>query len=495
MELDPNVCYRIIQARDARFDGKFFIAVTTTGVYCRPICPARTPKRENVQFFLCAASAEAAGFRPCKRCRPETAPGTPAWNGTSTTVATALRLVGSGFLDEHSVKQLADRLGLGERHVRRLFVEHVGVAPNAIAQSRRAHFAARMLRDTQFPVAHAALSAGFGSIRQFNDVFRSVFGEPPRAFRKPGNAPRGASSARRAFSESAQHVITLSLSYRPPLAWDQLISFLEKRAISGVEEVERSSYRRSISLGRAMGTFEIKPSRSGKNELDVALRGIEPAMLGRAVRRIRRMFDLDADPIAITGHLCRDARLAPLVNAVPGMRLPLTWEPFEAVVRAVIGQQISVAGAVTILGRIAEGHGRHIDGGGTIKRVFPTASDISRADVSGLGAPTSRARCLKEIARALIGNRLRLDGSQQPPKVESDLRSVPGIGPWSAQYISLRGLGEPDAFPESDLGILKALDELGYPADRSRRLEMIDRLSPWRGYAAIYLWHALARGG
>ena len=495
MELDPNVCYRIIQARDARFDGKFFIAVTTTGVYCRPICPARTPKRENVQFFLCAASAEAAGFRPCKRCRrrllparrPGTGPRQPlprrcaSWEADSwTSIPSSSSRTGSG-----SVSAMCGAFSWSTWALRRTPLRNPAarISPRACSVIRNSP-----LRTRRSARGSAASASSTTCFEAFSASLRA-------RFEKPGNAPRGASSARRAFSESAQHVITLSLSYRPPLAWDQLISFLEKRAISGVEEVERSSYRRSISLGRAMGTFEIKPSRSGKNELDVALRGIEPAMLGRAVRRIRRMFDLDADPIAITGHLCRDARLAPLVNAVPGMRLPLTWEPFEAVVRAVIGQQISVAGAVTILGRIAEGHGRHIDGGGTIKRVFPTASDISRADVSGLGAPTSRARCLKEIARALIGNRLRLDGSQQPPKVESDLRSVPGIGPWSAQYISLRGLGEPDAFPESDLGILKALDELGYPADRSRRLEMIDRLSPWRGYAAIYLWHALARGG
>ena len=495
MEFDRDVFYRIIEARDARFDGKFFTAVTTTGIYCRPICAARTPKPENVTFFFCAASAEAAGFRPCKKCRPETAPGTPAWNGTSTTVTTALRLVGSGFLDEHSVKQLADRLGLGERHVRRLFVEHVGVAPNAIAQSRRAHLAACILRDTELLVAYVALSAGFGSIRQFNAVFRSIFGEPPRAFRKRGRFSRGASSARSASAASARQLITLSLAYRPPLPWEHLILFLAKRAISGVEEVEQESYRRSISLGRATGTLEVRPSKTGKNELAVSLSGMEPAVLGRAVRRIRRMFDLDADPLAIANHLSRDERLAPLVSGVPGMRLPLTWDPFEAVVRAVLGQQISVAGAVTIAGRIAERHGRRIDGGGTITRVFPTASDISRADFSGIGMPVSRARCLTEVARAVVGKKLRLDGSEQPRKVESDLRCIPGIGPWSAQYVALRGLGEPDAFPESDLGIVKALDALGYPADRSQRKEMTDHLAPWRGYAALYFWHSLARGG
>ncbi len=491
MDLDPEVCYRIIQARDARFDGRFFTAVPSTGVYCRPICPARTPKRENARFFPCAASAEAAGFRPCKRCRPEATPGTPAWNGASTTVNTALRLVGSGFLDEHSIRALAERLGLGERHVRRLFVQQLGVAPNAIAQSRRAHLAACILHDTDLPVAHVALSAGFGSIRQFNDVFRGVFGVPPGSFRKlhGSSSPR-----RRPKAPDGAHSITVSLSYRPPYAWDQVLAFLRRRAILGVEEVTDSSYRRSISIGNVTGILSVQPSGRGKNELDVSLRGIEPAMLGHAVRRVRRMFDLDADPLAIAEHLSRDERLAPIVSAFPGMRLPLTWDAFEAVARAVVGQQISVSAAITILGRLAQRSGRSIDCG-TITRVFPTPRNVARADLSGMGIPGSRLRCLVAAARAIIGRTLNLDGSVPPEETEMELQSIPGIGPWSARYVALRGLGEPDAFPESDLGIAKALDALGYPADRRRRQAQLSLLSPWQGYAAIYLWQALAQGG
>ena len=491
MELDPVTCYRVLQARDPRFDGKFFSAVTTTGIYCRPICPARTPRQENVRFFLCAASAEAEGFRPCKRCRPETAPGTPAWNGTSTTVSTALRLVGSGFLDEHSVAALAHRLGLGERHVRRLFLEHLGIAPNAIAQSRRAHFAARVLRDTDLPVAHVALSAGFGSIRQFNDVFRGVFGEPPGRFRK-----RRASSSprRRARAAGAGKAVTLSLSYRPPYAWDHLISFLRMRAIRGVEEVAESSYRRSVSVGRATGVLSVQRAGGGKNQLIVSVQGMEPAMLGSVVRRVRRMFDLDADPLAIAAHLSRDARLAPLVNAFPGLRLPLTWDPFEAMVRAILGQQISVAGAITIAGRLAERCGQDIAADGAITRVFPTPDALARADVSDLGVPAARAKCLTAVARALVGGKLSLDGSTPPESVAQQMLQIAGIGPWSAHYVALRGLGEPDAFPESDLGISKALDALGYAADRKTRKAEIDALSPWRGYAAIYLWNAIPKG-
>ncbi len=489
MELDPQVCYRIIQARDARYDGKFFTAVTTTGIYCRPICPARTPRRENVRFYLCAASAEADGFRPCKRCRPETAPGTPAWNGTSTTVASALRLIGSGFLDEHSVTQLADRLGMGERHLRRLFVECVGAAPNAIAQSRRAHFAARMLHDTDLPVSHVALSAGFGSIRQFNDVFRSVFGETPAALRKARSVP----SARRRSGTGRQ--ITLSLAYRPPFRWEQLIAFFARRAVSGVEDVTDEVYRRSVAIGRATGIIAVRPGPGDRNEVNVTIQGIEPALLGHAVRRIRRMFDLDADPLAIAGHLSSDARIRPLVAAASGVRLPLTWEPFEALVRAVLGQQISVAGAVTITGRLARQYGLPIDGDRTITRVFPGPAELAHADLGSLGMPASRARTLAEVSRAILERRLRLDGSMGPEELERALRSIPGIGPWSAQYVSLRGLGEPDAFPESDLGIRKALEALGYPSEPRARREALERLAPWRGYAALYLWQGVPAGG
>jgi AraC family transcriptional regulator, regulatory protein of adaptative response / DNA-3-methyladenine glycosylase II len=490
VDLDPDVCYSIIQAKDARYDGTFFTAVRSTGIYCRPVCRARTPKRENVRFYFCAASAEADGFRPCKRCRPETAPGTPAWSGTSTTVSCALRLVGDGFLDEHSVQDLADRLGMGERHLRRLFLEHLGAAPKALAQSRRAHFAARILSDTDLPISRVAHSAGFGSIRQFNDVFRRVFGEPPRSLRRTRSA-----SAQSRWPNKTGQSITLALAYRPPLRWEDLMTFLGKRAVSGVEEVTERAYRRSISIGRAKGILEVRPGRDGANQVTASVEGIEPAVLDQVVRRIRRMFDLDADPLSIAAHLSRDPRLAPLVRAAPGMRLPLTWDPFEAVVRAVLGQQVSVAGAVTIAGRLAQRYGRPIEGEATITRVFPSASELARADFSSIGIPSQRARTLAAVARATLDGLLLFDGSVAPEALDKDFQSIRGIGPWSADYVALRGLGQPDAFPESDLGIRKALDRLGYPSDRRQRKEAIARLSPWRGYAAIYLWKSLSAGG
>jgi len=496
-DLDANACYRIIQARDARFDGKFFTGVTSTGIYCRPICPARTPKRENVRFFSCAAAAEAAGFRPCKRCRPETAPGTPAWNGTATTVRSGLRLISSGFLDEHPVTELAAILGMGERHLRRLFVEHVGVAPAAVALSRRAHFAARMLKDTDLPVSQVAMSAGFGSIRQFNDVFRLVFGEPPGSVRRTHvQAPHHAHAAAR--GRRSARSVELSLAYRPPLQWERMLGFFQARAVRGVEEVTERSYRRAISIGAATGILEVTRRRGGGNTLSVSITGIEPALLGEAVRRVRRMFDLDADPLAIASHLKRDARLAPLVSAAPGTRIPVTWDPFEAAVRAIIGQQISVAGAITIAGRLAERCGRAVAdhlAAGTITRVFPGPAELAHADLSGLGLPGARARTIATIARAALSGSVRLDGYAPADVLFEQLVELPGIGPWTASYVALRGFGEPDAFPDTDLGIRKALDAHGYPRAASRRKAAIERLAPWRGYAAVYLWSSLSQGG
>jgi AraC family transcriptional regulator of adaptative response / DNA-3-methyladenine glycosylase II len=491
MLMDAEACYRIIQARDARFDGAFFTAVTSTGIYCRPICPARTPKREKVKFYEYAASAEAAGFRPCKRCRPETAPGTPAWNGTSTTVNRALRLIENGFLDEKPVNQLAAVLGMGERHLRRLFIEHLGVGPSAVAQSRRVHFAARIVRETDLPVSHAALSAGFGSIRQFNDVFLKTFGAPPSSVRKPHKRSSDARPGR--GSDGASRALTLTLSYRPPMQWKEMLSFFRKRAVRGVEIVTDRSYRRSLSVRGSIGMLEVSDSKSA-NSVDVSIEGIEPAGLGEVVRRVRRMFDLDADTHAIESHLLRDPLLAPIVAAAPGMRIPSTGDPFEAVVRAVLGQQISVAGAITLTGKLVERHGRPVEHGDGITRVFPGPSDLATADLTDMGIPGSRARTLAAVARAALEGSVNFDPGRSTDSIGQELEAVPGIGPWTVQYVALRGLGEPDAFPETDLVIRKALDALGYPKEKAARKEALSRLSPWRGYATLYLWKTM-RGG
>jgi len=305
---------------------------------------------------------------------------------------------------------------------------------------------------------------------------------------------RSPARTRRTTSRAAR-TITLTLSYRPPYAWDDVLAFFRKRAIRGVEEVTEHAYRRSISLGGSAGVLEVQRAARRENAVTVRLSGIEPALLGEAVRRVRRMFDLDADPKAIADHLSRDERLAPLVRKTPGMRIPATWDVFESAVRAVLGQQVSVAGAITIAGRLAERHGRAIDGEGSITRVFPGAAEIAHADVSRLGMPGSRASTLVTLARSALSGKLRTDGFAACEQLFEQLTAIPGIGPWSAQYIALRGQGEPDAFPDSDLGIRKALDSLGFPTRRGQRERALRALSPWRGYAAVYLWISLQKGG
>ncbi len=481
MELDAEVCYRIIESRDARFDGKFFTAVVTTGIYCRPICPARTPARASVRFYSCAAAAEAAGFRPCKRCRPETAPGTPAWNGTSGTVARGLRLIGEGYLDEHSIEELAGLLGMGARHLRRLFDEHVGAAPVAIAVSRRLHFASRLLRETSLPVTAVALGSGFGSVRRFNEAFRKVFAAPPSSMR---SARASAGRARR----SERPGVVLTLPYRPPYQWEPLIDFFRARSLPGVEEVTDRSYRRTIAAGGSTGLLEVRRLERG-NALEARIEGIPPSRLMRIVERVRRMFDLDADPEAIGRHLARDPGLAPLVERLPGLRVPGFWDLFETLARAIVGQQVSVSGARTTVGRLAERYGSRVQASedSALTLVFPSATRILEADLSSFGLPSARKRALKEAAH-LVASGFDPGGSLET--LVETLCALPGVGPWTANYAALRGAGEPDAFPESDLWIRKALRSLGCrtPAERA---ETTERWRPWRGYAAMYLWSRL----
>ncbi len=511
--LSDVACYRIIQARDARYDGSFFTGVLSTGIYCRPICAAPTPKPENVRFFSCAAAAEAAGLRPCRRCRPETAPGTPAWNGTTTTVNRALRLIGEGYLDEHPVDELAALLGMGPRHLARLFSVHLGASPIRLALSRRAHFAARLLKETNLGAAEIAFGAGFGSVRQFNSAFQKIFHAAPSQVRRAGAAGAdhgegkrssallaGPPEARAAHGASTQTLpmVSLTLAYRPPYPWEQVIGFYRLRAIPGIELVTDAFYRRSIAVEGSRGILEVRPRAT--NLLELRLTGIEPAHLKRIVDRVRRMFDLDADPIAIGAHLARDPRLAPLVAALPGIRIPGAWSPFEAAMRAVVGQQVSVAGARTALARLAERLGKRLAEpaqGDGIERLFPEPQAIAEADLSWFGAPESRKRSLRETARFFAASGERLLGALPIEEASEELVKLPGVGPWSAHYVALRGLGNPDAFPESDLILRRQLDALGIPKERGERERVFESWRPWRGYAATYLWtgRAQAKGG
>ncbi len=483
MEFDDAVYYRALATRDARFDGRFFVAVRTTGVYCRPICPARTPKRENVTFFSCAAAAEAAGFRPCRRCRPETSPGTPAWNGTSAVVSRALRLIEDGAVDDDTGEALAARVGLGERQLRRLFQKHLGASPAEIARARRLHFAKRLIDETTLGIAEVAISAGFRSIRQFNHSIRKTFGRSPRELRR-----RRAADVRGTEAANERGALTLRLSYRPPLEWRALLEFFRARATPGVELVDGECYRRTIAWGAVPGWIEVSPAGHGSY---LVLRAELPATYGlmQLVERVRRMFDLNADPLRVARVLSRDSYLRALVRARPGLRVPGAWDGFELAVRAILGQQVTVRAATTLAGRLVQRFGRPIDGSVPgLTHLFPDPQALADADLGGIGLTTSRAETIRGLARAVAAGLLALDASRGFEDGVARLAALRGIGEWTAQYVALRAFGDPDAFPFGDLALRRALaNGAGMPSARAVA-RIAERWRPWRAYAAIHLW-------
>ncbi len=480
MRLDPATCERARRARDPRFDGRFFIGVRTTGVYCRPVCPAM-PKAENVRFYPTAAACEAEGFRACRRCRPETAPGTPAWAGASATVARALRLIQEGALDRGSVEALAARVGVGARQLRRLFTEHLGASPLALARTRRAHFARRLLDETAWPMHDVALAAGFGSLRQFNDTVRETFGRTPSELR--GRAPRAGGDPGEA---------SLRLPYRAPFDFQGLLAFLEPRLLPGVESIEGTTFRRVVPGGDEPAWLEVSPLPDG-GALRLRTSGIPPARLGEVVERVRRVFDLAADPHAVASDLGADPRLGPVVAARPGLRVPGAFEPFEMAVRVVLGQQVSVKGATTLAGRLIRAAGKPAAGlPHGLAFLFPTPEALARADLTGIGMPGGRARAVGALAAAVAEGRVRLGGEDESEAVQTALCELPGIGPWTAQVIALRALGDPDVFPAGDLGLRKALGRRGRLAGEREAEARARAWRPWRAYAALWLWAELA---
>jgi AraC family transcriptional regulator, regulatory protein of adaptative response / DNA-3-methyladenine glycosylase II len=482
MDMDPTACYRAISTRDARFDGRLFVSVKTTGIYCRPICPARTPKFENVSFYPSAAAAQEAGFRPCLRCRPETSPELAFWRGTSNTVSRALALIEAGGLDEADVEGLANRLGVGARQLRRLFRQHVGASPIAVAQTRRVLLAKQLIHETSLPMAEVALASGFNSIRRFNETFLQMFGRSPatlRHGRDKGKREAGALSVR--------------LAYRPPYDWDAMLSFLAARAIPGVESVSGHTYRRTIALGGHCGAIGVAPA--DKNRIDVSVRFPDLAALPQIIARVRRVFDLSADPDTIGAHLSLDPGLAPLVAARPGLRVPGAWDGFELAVRAVFGQQITVPAATRLLGRLVEAYGESLpttirDGEG-LSHLFPTAARLAAADLADLGMPKARAMSVTSLAAALCADPAIFRRGASLEEAVAKLRSLPGIGEWTAQYIAMRELREPDAFPAADIGLLRAM--AGADGRRPSPAQLLSRAEawrPWRAYAALHLWAA-----
>lgn len=482
MGLDEQICWRAARSRDRRFDGLFFSGVVTTGVYCRPICPVVVPKRKNVRFYPSAAAAEAAGFRACRRCRPEAAAGTPAWIGSSTTVSRALRLISAGPLAPMGAEELATRLGVGSRHLRRLFAEHLGTSPLVVARTRRTHFARRLIDETDLPMSEVALASGFGSIRQFNHAIHASFGRTPTRLRDLAAARR---------EESAEDEIALELTYRPPLDWTGLLAFLVPRAIPGVEHGDSVSYRRSIEIAGDAGTIEVRADPAA-SRLVLRVRLANTTGLVRIVEGVRRIFDLRADPLQIATDLRQDHELARIIDARPGIRIPGAWDPFELSVRAVLGQQVTVRGATTLAGRLVRSFGKPIGASGTrdLTHLFPRAEVLADADIAGIGVPRTRAETIRRLAGAVAEGKLTLVGVGQPEEVLEALQKIPGIGDWTAQYIAMRGLGEPDAFPASDLGLRSALPGKRWSA--TALAKRAERWRPWRAYAAMWMWTSLS---
>ncbi len=484
MELDREACYRAVRARDARFDGRFFVAVRTTGIYCRPICPARCPKRENILFFASAAEAQEAGFRPCLRCRPECAPDLAGWCATSRTVSRALGLIADAALDDGDVDGLALRIGIGERQLRRLFDKHLGASPIAVAQTRRVLLAKQLLHETRMKMVDVAFAAGFGSLRRFNDTFHRLYGQPPSALR------RETSSASAALREGS--AITLTLSYSAPYDWPAMITFLAARAIPGVEVVLPDRYRRTIELNGRHGILDISPMRD-RSALAATIRFPDVRALPGIIARIRHLFDLGSDVAAIDTQLAEDPRLAPLVAARPGLRVPGAWDPFELAVRAVLGQQISVAAARNLVGTLVAAHGEPLASGPEegLTTVFPRPERLAAANL-GLGMPRARLAALRGIAAAAVSDPLLFDRAEELDAKLDRLRALPGIGEWTAQYIAMRALREPDAFPAADIGLLRAMTGRGRARLAPRALlERAERWRPWRAYAAQHLWSQL----
>lgn len=471
MELDRLVCDRARRSRDARFDGRFFIGVTSTKIYCRPICPARSPRDENIRYFPTAAAAEAAGLRPCLRCRPEASPGTPAWFGTSSLVSRGLRLISEGALDAAGVDRLADRLGVTARHLRRLFLQHLGATPLQVALTRRAHFAKKLLDETALPFSQVAAASGFGSLRRFNGHIRRTYSRTPTALR------RLARQVGRCDTESYR----FRLAYRPPYDWDAMLAFLAARATPGVESVGDRSYRRTITVDGKHGSISVVPSGSGA-AIDLEVRFPDPRSLLFIVERVRRMFDLGADPAAIADHLGADPLLRETLKRHPGIRTPGAWDGFELSVRAILGQQISVRGATTIAGRVAGMFGTPVETGTGLTTLFPTPAQLADAPLEKAGVVSARVHAIRTLARRVSDGTIVFSDAA----VASELTTIAGIGDWTAQYIAMRALGEPDAFPSGDLILCRQAG-----CQTPRWLEhRSGQWRPWRAYAVMLLWQS-----
>ena len=474
---------QVRKARDPRFDGRFFIGVRTTGIYCRPVCPVKMPREENVTFFDSAAAASEAGYRPCLRCRPESAPGMPAWRGSSSTVTRALRLINDGALDQGSVAMLCDQLGVTTRHLAELFTNHLGASAKTVARTRRLQFAKKLIDETSLTMTEIALSSGYGSVRGFNDHFVQTYSRSPGSLRKTRLASDGS--------------VELKISFREPYDFLSLLEFYRIRAIPGVENVSvdnvcvgnagadnaGKSYERSFVLDGKSGHLSV--SQSG-NRLVCAVQGGSTGSLMQIMRKVRLMFDVDAVPEEINSVLSEDRIMRGLVKQRPGLRLPGAFDEFEIAVRAIVGQQVSVKGATTVMGRIAGQYGTETEFG----RVFPTPEILADLDPASLPMPSKRARAIKLLAVAVADGELGFDMDEQA--FYEQVIALPGIGPWTAQYICLRAYSNPDSFLHGDLVIRKVAEKILGVSSEKELINRAEAWRPWRGYAGMHLWRVSA---
>jgi AraC family transcriptional regulator of adaptative response / DNA-3-methyladenine glycosylase II len=484
---DHDRCYRAALSRDSRFDGWFVAAVHTTGIYCRPSCPAITPKPHNVSFFATAAAAQQRGFRACKRCRPDASPGSPEWNAREDVVARAMRLIADGVIDREGVGALSRRLGYSERHLNRMMTEELGAGPLALARAQRAQTARVLIETTSMSMTDVAFAAGFASVRQFNDTVRDVFAGSPTALR----------SARRRVSSNPEgttaSTITLLLPARPPIDLDTVFRFLGARVVPCVETWDGTTYRRTLRLPNGSGVVALRPHDTAV-ACTLALQSLGD--LQTAVQRCRRLLDLDADPVAIDAQLGDDDMLGALVRKRPGLRSPGAVDGSELLVRAILGQQVSVAGATTIAGRLAAAVGERVAtsagaDAGAPSLLFPCAAGLLGLDPASLPFPQSRRTALRAACEAIIAGDLVIDPGAGRTEMEAELCRLPGIGAWTANYVAMRALGDPDVFMPTDLGVRHALERLGVDGGPKAAAATAEAWRPWRSYALHHLWASL----
>jgi len=486
MELDFERCYRAVDSRDQRFDGWFYTAVKTTGIYCRPSCPATTPKPANVTFYPTAAAAQRGGFRACRRCRPDAAPGSPEWDVRADVVGRAMRLIGDGVVDRDGVPGLASRLGYTERHLGRMLSAELGAGPLALARAQRAQTARILIETTDLGLAEIAFAAGFGSVRQFNDTILQTYAQAPSVLRE-----------RRRATSTGAGTISLRLAYRAPLHVPALLDFLAGRALPGVEQVDDHTYRRGLTLPHGSAIVELTPA---ERWVAATLRLSDVRDLAPAVARCRRLFDLDADPTAVDSTLGDDPALSAAVQAEPGVRVPRSVDGFEMAVRAIVGQQVSVAGARTTLTRLIQATAPASDVNGARGRSaagdvpelvgFPSAAVVTELPDSAFGMPAARRETIRALARAVASGELDIEPGTDRDRAVAQLMELPGVGAWTAGYVAMRAIGDPDVFLSTDLAVRRGAQALGLPDSPKALEEHAERWRPWRSYALIRLWRA-----